>query len=88
MLPWANISIYRPRHEGRYPPDRCLHKSGANVFGLDVRIMRAAIAFSVGLGVVAVGLLIRLLRRKSSLDETGSVSGQWLADQNSRADPP
>lgn len=69
-----------------------MHYWRANVLRQDVssrdQIMGTAIVLSVGVGVMVVGLLIRLLRRKSSRDDAGAVSGQWIAEQNSRSDQP
>jgi hypothetical protein len=48
--------------------------------------MRFTFVFSVGTGVILIGLLLRFLRRQSSLDDAGSVSGQWIAEQSARSD--
>jgi hypothetical protein len=48
--------------------------------------MRTALVLSVSVGVVVAGLLVGLLRRRSSRQTTDVVSGQWIAEQRSKSD--
>jgi len=47
--------------------------------------MRAAL-LSLGICVVVAGVVIGLIRRRSSRDDLDAVSGQWIADQTSKGD--
>ena len=47
--------------------------------------MRAALVLSLGVCVV-VGVVIGLMRRRSSRDDLDAVSGQWIAEHASKSD--
>lgn len=49
--------------------------------------MRTALGLSLGIFViVASGLVIALMRRRSPLDDLDAVSGQWIAEHRSELD--
>jgi hypothetical protein len=48
--------------------------------------MRTPLVLSASMGVILIGLLLRFLRRMSSHDDAGSVSGQWIAERSVRGD--
>jgi len=49
--------------------------------------MRTALALSLGICViVASGVVIALMRRRSPLDDLDTVSGQWIAEHTSKLD--
>jgi hypothetical protein len=49
--------------------------------------MRTALGLGLGiLAIVASGLVIALMRRRSPLDDLDTVSGQWIAEHKSKLD--